>query len=66
MRRSILLATATFAGVALCSSPAPAQTAKPGKKLEYTFTQPLANGVGVTSLDSLKGKPTLYEFWGTY
>lgn len=67
MRRSFLLAAATLAGAALCAPSAPAQTtAKPGKKPEFTFGEPLANGLGVTSLESFKGKPTLFEFWGTY
>jgi len=67
MRRSILFATATLAGVALCSAAAPAQSiAKPGKKPEFAFAEPLANGVGVTSLESMKGRPVLFEFWGTY
>ena len=66
MRRSMILATATLAGAALWAPSAPAQTAKVGKTLEYTFQTAPDNGFGVTSLESFKGKPTLFEFWATY
>ena len=66
MRRPMLLATA-LAGVALCAAAAPAQDhAKVGKVPEYAFTQPIDNGPGISSLESFRGHPTLFEFWGTY
>ena len=66
MRRASLLATAVV-GVALCAAPAPAQdTAKVGKVPEFTFSKPIDNALGVTSLESFRGHPTLFEFWGTY
>ena len=67
MVRSGLLATAALAGVALfAASPATPERAKVGKKPAYTFEQPLSNGLGATSLESFRGTPTLFEFWGTY
>ena len=67
MLRSGLLATAALAGVALfAASPAAPERAKVGKKPAYTFEKPLANGLGVTSLESFRGAPALFEFWGTY
>lgn len=65
MRRSLLL-TATLAGVALCAAAPAPDKAKVGKKPEYKFESPIDNGLGVTSLESLRGKPTIFEFWGTY
>jgi hypothetical protein len=68
MRRASLLATA-LASAALCAAPGAVQeldVAKPGKSPAYTFSSPLENGLGVTSLESLRGRPTLFEFWGTY
>ena len=66
MRRGSLLVTA-LAGIALCAVPATAQdTAKVGKVPEYAFTAPLDNGLGLNSLESFRGHPTLFEFWGTY
>lgn len=36
-----------------------------GDEVSYNFSQPILNGMGVSSLDDLKGKPILVEFWGT-
>jgi hypothetical protein len=65
MRRPVLLA-ATLAGVALCAAAPAPDKAKVGKKPEYKFESAVDNGLGVTSLESLRGKPTIFEFWGTY
>jgi hypothetical protein len=32
---------------------------------DHTFRLPLVNGAWVKSLASLRGRPTLIEFWGT-
>ena len=67
MVRSGLLATAALAGVALfAASPATPERAKVGKKPAFKFEQPLTNGLGATSLESFRGTPALFEFWGTY
>ncbi|HEX5010913.1 MAG TPA: hypothetical protein VFY71_10970 [Planctomycetota bacterium] len=66
MRRLSLLATAV-AGVALCAAPVPAQDrVKAGNVPEFTFNKPVDNALGITSLESFRGHPTLFEFWGTY
>ena len=36
-----------------------------GKTARYKFRQPLDNGRGVSSLEELRGKPVLIDFWGT-
>ena len=67
MIRSGLVATAALAGVALfAAAPAAPERAKVGKKPAFTFEQPLTNGLGATSLESFRGTPALFEFWGTY
>lgn len=30
----------------------------------YKFRESLVNGMGVTSLEDLRGKPVLFDFWG--
>lgn len=59
--------SATFAIVAafVAAESATAQTAKVGEKMAYTFQQPIMNGQGVKSLDDLRGRPVVVEFWGT-
>jgi len=39
-------------------------TLEVGDSADYTFGKPLANGMGITSLAELRGKPVLVEFWG--
>jgi len=65
--RSLTLATGLIA-VALCTPAGFAQddVAKLGLRPSYEFTDPVDNGFGVKSLASLRGTPTLVEFWGTY
>jgi hypothetical protein len=66
MRRVSLLATAVV-GVALCAAPGAAQDkVKAGNMPEFTFSHPVDNALGITSLESFRGHPTLFEFWGTY
>lgn len=67
MHRSRLLATAALAGAVLfASSAATPERAKVGKRPAHKFETPLTNGLGVESLESLRGTPALFEFWGTY
>ena len=33
--------------------------------VEYKFRAPLDNGRGVSSMEDLRGKPVLIDFWGT-
>ena len=39
---------------------------KAGNVPEFTFSRPIDNALGATSLESFRGRPTLFEFWGTY
>ena len=38
---------------------------KVGDQASHTFRAALAGGLGVQSLQDLRGKPVLVEFWGT-
>jgi hypothetical protein len=46
------------------SAPLNAAAVEPGDRPEYTFENPLENGLGAMSLQDLRGKPLLVEFWG--
>ena len=36
-----------------------------GDTASFSFRGPLVNGMGLKSLDDLRGKPVLVDFWGT-
>lgn len=36
-----------------------------GDTPSYNFSKPLVNGRGVSSLEDLRGRPVLIDFWGT-
>ncbi len=36
-----------------------------GDEVTFEFRKPLVNGLGLKSLDELRGKPVFIEFWGT-
>ena len=51
--------------LSLLASPLAAQGSQDGDRPEYTFREVPFNGRGVTSLNDLRGKPILIDFWGT-
>ena len=56
----------TLAGMGLVAGLAAAQgQAADGETPSYTFRESLLNGRGVQSLEDLRGRPVLVEFWGT-
>lgn len=59
----IRLVLATSAATLLACSAAAQDEASSPKS--YQFRTPPANSMGVTSLEELRGKPVLVEFWGT-
>jgi hypothetical protein len=65
MRRSLLLATAALGGAAAMLGAGRGHVA-PGDAPKYKFEASLDNGLGITSLESLRGKPVVVEFWATY
>ena len=53
------------AAAALALAPAQGGSAADGESPEYEFRRPVLNGMGVSALSELRGKPVLIEFWGT-
>lgn len=58
------VATAGALAAAALAAQGP-QMAEVGAEANYAFSQPLLNGKGLRSLQELRGKPVLIEFWGT-
>lgn len=54
-------AAALFAAALLATSP----RAAAADAASYTFKQAPVNAAGITSLEELRGKPVLIDFWGT-
>ena len=52
------------AAIGLLTAPADAQVSV-GEKPTYSFRTAPVNGMGIKSLEDLRGKPVLVEFWGT-
>lgn len=53
-----------LSSAALVLAPQAAAQVEVGDQPQYTFRSPLQNGMGVTELADLRGKPVLVEFWG--
>jgi len=58
-------ALALVASLALGLEPSPLAPTEVGSTVSYEFRSPVVNGMGLRSLDDLRGKPVLVEFWGT-
>jgi len=60
------LITRSLVGIGLMTALSVAQgAAADGDTPTYTFRDSLLNGRGVQSLEDLRGRPVLVEFWGT-
>lgn len=59
------LAAAVTALPLLAAAAGPQSVAEVGAKPEYKFRTSPTNAMGIKSLEDLKGKPVLIEFWGT-
>jgi len=55
---------AALAATLVAADEAAAQ-AKIGQVPKFAFQQPIVNGLGVKSLEDLRGRPVIVEFWGT-
>ncbi len=58
-----LIVTVLFS--AACCLPLQADVIEEGDCAEYTFRGSPVNGMGLSSLKDLEGKPVLVEFWGS-
>lgn len=61
-----LSSLALLAGVLSTTVPARASSsANDEDPVKYRFSKPLIDGLGVSSMADLRGKPTLIDYWGT-
>ena len=58
---ALLVFVVALAPSSISSSPSAINV---GDVASYTWHAPLMNGMGLTSLDELRGKPVLLDFWG--
>ena len=60
-------AVALLAGLTLSLAPPSGETESSNASpvVSHQFRSSLVNGMGVSSLSDLNGKPVLVEFWGT-
>ena len=60
------LAATLLSGLSLApATSAQMMAIQPGEEVSHSFRSPLLGGRGLKSLDDLRGKPVLIEFWGT-
>ena len=60
-------ATMTLAASALLfAAPTAGPDIEVGDQASYSFSDAPLNSMGVKSLEALRGKPVLIEFWGTH
>lgn len=62
---NLVRASAVLCLTFVTTSLAPPGVIRVGDLARYKWRAPLVNGLGVTSLEDLRGKPVLVDFWGT-
>jgi hypothetical protein len=62
------LATPVSAALVVLASAAlaPLSRAAGDEVVAYKFSKPPVNSLGITSMEDLRGKPVLIDFWGTH
>ena len=65
LRRTALAATLAASVMLFSSGLAPATGGDESDAVAYKFRAPLVNGMGLKSMEELRGKPVLIDFWGT-
>jgi hypothetical protein len=55
----------SLAGAALVVALAPFARADDAATAYYKFRTPPVNSMGITTLEELRGKPVIIDFWGT-
>ena len=61
----IAAAVAGLGLITLSLKPAGPAGVEVGESVSHTFRTEIVNGMGTKTLESLRGKPVLVEFWGT-
>ena len=65
MKTPSLAAALALPAVLLASPPAVVEGVEEGEQVSYTFQKAPLGSLGITTLEELKGKPVLIDFWGT-
>ena len=65
MKKILLSASLGLIGIISMASTPQDGVIDVGDTASFSFRGPLVNGMGLKSLDDLRGKPVLVDFWGT-
>ena len=65
MKKILLSASLGLIGIISMASTPQDGVIDVGDTASFSFRGPLVNGMGLKSLDGLRGKPVLVDFWGT-
>jgi len=65
MKKILLGASLGLIGIISMASTSQGGVIDVGDTASFSFRGPLVNGMGLKSLDDLRGKPVLVDFWGT-
>ena len=65
MKQTLLAASLGLIGILSMASSPQDGVIDVGDTASFTFRNSLVNGMGLKSLDGLRGKPVLIDFWGT-
>jgi len=65
MKKILLAASLGLIGIISMASTPQGGVIDVGDTASFSFRGPLVNGMGLKSLEDLRGKPVLVDFWGT-
>ena len=65
MKKILLGASLGLIGISSMASTPQGGVIDVGDTASFSFRGPLVNGMGLKSLDDLRGKPVLVDIWGT-
>lgn len=65
MKKILLSASLGLIGIISMASTPQGGVIDVGDTASFSFRGPLVNGMGLKSLEDLRGKPVLVDFWGT-
>ena len=65
MKKILLSASLGLIGIISMASTPQDGVIDVGDTASFSFRGPLVNGMGLKSLEDLRGKPVLVDFWGT-
>lgn len=65
MKKTLIAASLGLIGILTMASSPQGGIIDVGDTASFSFSGSLVNGMGLKSLDGLRGKPVLVDFWGT-